>query len=284
MLANHEAGNVLKENEWNPALATQFDKVCTLESRFRVKHAVIGDNPNQSSGKFREGTEQCCAIERFKFIKIAAIYDTADNFSHIVGFAGIRWDDAVKFVCRIERIDGWVTRWQNGRGTEVCNDPPRDGQCMVIIVSQVIGDARVLCVKLRPAKVFRADRLTCCGFNQGRPPEKNSPLVSDDYRFIRHRGHIGTAGCAGTHHNSNLRDASSRHIGLVKKTPAKVISIGEHLVLQWQKGTPGIHQINTRQAISLGYLLCAKMFLDGDRVIGSAFDGGIVGNNDALAP
>ena len=155
---------------------------------------------------------------------------------------------------------------------------------MVIVISQVIGDARVLCVNLGSPKVFRADRLTCCCFNQRRPSEKNSPLVSDDDRFIRHRGHIGTAGCAGTHHNSNLRDASSRHIGLVEKTPAKVISIGEYLILQWQKGAPGIDQVNTWQTISLGYVLGAKVFLDSDRVIGSAFDGGIVGNNDALAP
>ncbi len=61
-----------------------------------------------------------------------------------------------------------------------------------------------------------------------------------------------------------------------------MLAIGEDLVLQWQERAAGIDQVDARQVIVFGYLLGAKMFLDGQWVIGTAFDSRIIGDDHAV--
>ena len=61
-----------------------------------------------------------------------------------------------------------------------------------------------------------------------------------------------------------------------------MIAIGEDLVLQRQERAAGIHQIYARQVILLGDFLRAQMLLDRHRVVRAAFDGRVVGHDDAV--
>jgi hypothetical protein len=41
-------------------------------------------------------------------------------------------------------------------------------------------------------------------------------------------------------------------------------------------------EVDTRQTVFASDLLCAQMFLHGDRIVGSAFHSGVIGDNHAL--
>ena len=79
-----------------------------------------------------------------------------------------------------------------------------------------------------------------------------------------------------------MRNALRAHIGLVEEDAAKVVSIGKHLVLVGQVGAARVHQINTGQAVLLRHLLGTQMLFHGERVVGAAFDGGVVAHDHAV--
>jgi hypothetical protein len=60
--------------------------------------------------------------------------------------------------------------------------------------------------------------------------------------------------------------------------------IGENVVLEWEEGAPGIDEVDAGEAVLLGDFLGAEVFLHGDRVVGAALHGGVVGDDDAFAP
>ena len=61
-----------------------------------------------------------------------------------------------------------------------------------------------------------------------------------------------------------------------------MLAIGKDLVLQRQERATRIDQVNARQVILFCNLLRTKVLLDGQRVIGAAFDGRIIGDNHAV--
>ena len=73
------------------------------------------------------------------------------------------------------------------------------------------------------------------------------------------------------------------HPGLVVEDPAEVLAVGEDLVLHGQEGAAGVDQVDARQAVLQGDLLGAQVLLDGHRVVRAALDGGVVGDDHALA-
>ena len=63
-----------------------------------------------------------------------------------------------------------------------------------------------------------------------------------------------------------------------------MVAVGKDVLLAWQVGAAGIDQIDARQVVLAGDLLCAQMFLHGDRIVGAALDRCVVGDDDAFAP
>ncbi len=45
--ADHEAGDVLEEDQRDPALAAEFDEVRAFQRALRVQDAVIGEDPDR---------------------------------------------------------------------------------------------------------------------------------------------------------------------------------------------------------------------------------------------
>ncbi len=88
---------------------------------------------------------------------------------------------------------------------------------------------------------FCADLLAGGGLDQRWPRQKEGGLLPDHDRLVRHGGHIGAAGGAEPHHHRQLGDALGRHASLVVEDAAKMLPVGEHLVLHRQKGAAGIH-------------------------------------------
>ena len=134
------------------------------------------------------------------------------------------------------------------------------------------------------AELLGGHHLADRGLHQRRPAEEDGALVLHDDGFVRHRRHIGAAGGARAHHRRDLRDAGGRHLRLVVEDAAEMLAIGKDLVLQRQEGAAGIDQIDARQMVVARDLLRAQVLLHRDRIIGAALDGGVVGDDDAVAP
>ena len=146
----------------------------------------------------------------------------------------------------------------------------------------MIGDARFARMNIGAAEIFRRDDFAGRRLDERRPRQKDRALPGDDDRLIAHRRDIGAARRAASHHHRNLRNAQSRHPRLIVKNAAEMIAIGKHFVLAWQMGAAAIDEIDARQIVLLRDFLGAKMFFDGQRIIGAALDGGVIGDDDAF--
>ena len=132
------------------------------------------------------------------------------------------------------------------------------------------------------AEILGRDDFAGRRLDERRARQKDRALARHDDRFVAHRRDIGAARRAASHHHRDLRDAHSRHPRLIVKNAAEVIAVGKHLILAWQMGAAAIDKINARQIVLLRDFLGAKMFFDGQRIIGAALDGGVIGDNDAF--
>ncbi|MNZ85824.1 hypothetical protein D3C78_1046290 [compost metagenome] len=131
-------------------------------------------------------------------------------------------------------------------------------------------------------EVFGADHFTRSGLDQRGAGEKDRRLLADHDRFVGHRRHIGATGGARAHDHGDLRNAERAHVGLVEEDPPEVLAVGEHFILARQVGAAGVHQVQARQAVLQGDGLGAQVFFHRQRVVGAAFDRGVVGDDHAF--
>ena len=155
---------------------------------------------------------------------------------------------------------------------------------MGVILRQVIGHARQARVHVSAAQVFRRNHLTCGRFDQGRTRKKNRALLFDDNRHIRHSRNISAPSRTRPHHNGDLRQAFGGHLGLIVKDSAKMVSVWEDLILIGQIGPAAIDQGDHGQMALLRDFLGAQMFFHGHRIVGTAFDRGVIANDHHVAP
>jgi hypothetical protein len=94
---------------------------------------------------------------------------------------------------------------------------------------------------------------------------------------------IASSHIAGTYAppDGNLGDAACRELRLVVEDSAEVISIGKDFVLQGQEGAARVDEIDAWQAILEGDLLRTQVLLYGQRVVGAALYGRVVGDDHA---
>ena len=131
-------------------------------------------------------------------------------------------------------------------------------------------------------QVFRADHFTCGGFYQRWAGQEDGALVTDDDGFVGHGGHVGAPGGTQAHDDGNLGNVVCAHPGLVVENAAEVVAVGEDFILLGQVGATGIHQVDAGQAVGHGDFLGPQVLFHGQREVGAAFDGGVVGDNHAL--
>ena len=147
----------------------------------------------------------------------------------------------------------------------------------------MIGDTADARVHVRAAELLGRHFFTGRGFHERRSAEENRAGAFDDHRFIRHRRHVRAARGRRSHHRRDLGDLVRRHDRLVVENAAEVLAIGKDVRLQRQKGAAGVDEIDARQIVPKRDFLRAKMFFHRHRKVRSAFDGGVVGDDEALA-
>src|SRR5437868_4818757 len=123
----------------------------------------------------------------------------------------------------------------------------------------MISYARSPAMDIRATQLLGSDHLAGRSLHQWRAGEENGALVSDNYRFIRHRWYISATGSAGAHHHRYLRNPLRRHIRLVIEDPAEMVAVWKNLILVWKICSAGVHQVDAGQPILQSDLLRAKM-------------------------
>ncbi|ENN86135.1 hypothetical protein RHSP_33009 [Rhizobium freirei PRF 81] len=281
--ANHETGDVLQEDERNFALRAKFDEMRAFQRRLREEHAVIGDDANGNAVDMGEAADQRRAVARLEFIEAGAVHHAGYDFAHIIGRAQVGRNDAEDFFGIVER------RLRRAKldavrlaAIEIGDHLPGERKRMGIVARQMIGDAGKARMDIAAAEILGRDHLPRRRLDERRTGEKDRPLLLDDDGFVGHSRHIGAACRAGAHDDGNLRNAGGRHIGLIVEDAAEMIAIRKDFVLVRQVGATGIDEIDAREIVLRGDLLRAKMLLHRDRIVGAAFDRGIVADDHAV--
>jgi len=154
---------------------------------------------------------------------------------------------------------------------------PGNGQGVGVILGEVVSHARQPGVGVRTAEGLGVDLFAGRGLDQGRAAEKDCALFTHDDGFVAHRRDVSPAGRARAHHNGDLRNIERRQAGLIVEDPPEMIAVRKDFVLQRQEGAPRVDQVQAGQVILQRDLLGAQVLLHRHRVIGAAFDRGIVG-------
>ena len=282
LLADHEAGDVLQEQQGQAAPVRQLNEMGAFQGGFGEQNAVVGQNGHRQPLQASEAAHQGLAVEGLEFVKFAGIDQPGDQFAHIEGGARVLGQDAVDLLGVPSRGDRFLSQGRRPMAQRAGRDDfPSQGQGVRVVIRQIVRHAGAAAMHIAAAQGFGIYLLARGRLDQRRAAEEHSALIAHDDGLIAHGRHISAAGRAGTHHQGDLRNAGGGQIGLIVEDAAKILLVRKHLRLHGQIGAAGIHQIDARQAVLRGDFLGPQMLLHGDGVIGAALDRGIVGDDDA---
>lgn len=142
VLADHEAGDVLQEQQRDAALVAQLDEVGALLGRFGEQDAVVGDDPDRVAVDPGEAGDQGLPELGLELREPGAVGDARDDLAYVVGGAGVRGDGAVEAV----GVDLGLHGGPDGPGQrpargERGGDVPHDPQGVGVVLGEVVGDA-----------------------------------------------------------------------------------------------------------------------------------------------
>jgi hypothetical protein len=103
LLPDHEAGDVLQEDERHAALRAQLDEVRAFERRLGKQDAVVGDDADGVPPDSCEAGDERRTVAGLELVELAAVDNPREHFPDVVGFLDVRADDAVDLIRRIVR-------------------------------------------------------------------------------------------------------------------------------------------------------------------------------------
>src|SRR5699024_1036692 len=153
---------------------------------------------------------------------------------------------------------------------------------MGVVFGEVVDDARTARMHIAAAQIFGADFFARGRFYQRWPAQEDRSLFTYDHRLVTHSRYVGASGGARAHDRRDLRDAVGRHPSLIEEDSAEMLAVREHFVLERQERAARVHEVDARKPVFRGDGLSPEVLLDRHRVIGAAFDRGIIGDHHAL--
>src|SRR5207302_5508697 len=81
--ADHEAGDVLEEDERDPTLAAELDEVGALLRGLGEQNAVVRENADRITLDPREAAHEGLAVELLELVEAAAVDEPADQLACI---------------------------------------------------------------------------------------------------------------------------------------------------------------------------------------------------------
>ena len=152
---------------------------------------------------------------------------------------------------------------------------------MLIVDRLVVGHAGDAGMDGAATEILGRHLLARRGLHQRRAAQEDRAGALHDDRLVTHRRHVGATGGAGAHHRGDLGDALLRHARLVVEDAAEVVAIGEDVGLHRQERPARVDEVDARQPILERDLLRPQVLLDRQRVVRTALDGCVVGDDHA---
>lgn len=103
--ADHEAGDVLEEDEGDAALGAQLDEVGALEGGGGEEDAVVGDDADLVAVDGGEAGDEGGAEVVFEFGEVGAVDDAGDDFADGDGLAEVGGCDAEELFWVVEGFE-----------------------------------------------------------------------------------------------------------------------------------------------------------------------------------
>ena len=100
--ADHEAGDVLQEDERDAPLAAELDEVRALLRRLGEEHAVVREDPDRDPLDAREACDERLAVQRLELVEARAVDDPRDQLARVGLLAEVLGDEPVE-LARVER-------------------------------------------------------------------------------------------------------------------------------------------------------------------------------------
>ncbi len=120
LAADHEARDVLQEQQRDLALAGKLDEVRAFDRAFAEQHAVVGEDRHRHAPDMGEAADQRAAVLRLEFVEFGRIDDPRDHLVDVIGRADVVGDYGVKLFRRIlrrARVEhGQAVAVRRGRG------------------------------------------------------------------------------------------------------------------------------------------------------------------------
>ncbi len=258
--ADHEARDILQEDERDATLGAELNEVGTLDGGRGKENTVVGDDANFLAVNFREAGHQGSAIVSLEFSEFGTVDDACDDFTDWHGLAQVGRGDAEKLLRVVEGLrEGLGGRVRRGGAfgpVEVANAAAGENDGVGVVNGEVVGDTRDGRVHLTAAEVFVANDLAGGGLDQGRTGKEDVALLLNNDALIAHGGNVGATGCAGSHDDGDLGDALGAHAGLVIEDATEVVTVGKNVSLVRQVGTTAVDEVNT--AIEAGSVSALK--------------------------
>ena len=113
---------------------------------------------------------------------------------------------------------------------------------------------------------------------------KKQPGPFGHQNVVAHHRQVGAARHAHPHDRGDLRNAHGAHHRVIAENPAEIVRVRKHILLQRQKHSGGIDQVNRRNAIVDGDILRANHFFCGHREKRAGLYGRVIGDNHEHAP
>ena len=99
---DHEAGDVLEEDERHAPLAAELDEVRAFLRGLGEEHAVVREDPDRDPLDAREARDESLAVQRLELVEARAVDDPRDQLARVGLLAEVLGDEAVQLV-RVER-------------------------------------------------------------------------------------------------------------------------------------------------------------------------------------
>ena len=228
LLADHEARDVLEEDERDAPLARELDEVRALLRGLGEEDALIREDSDRVALDPGEPADERRAVELLELVESRAVDDAADHGARVELVLEVLGDEPVE-VLRVERrlLRRRELPGRRERGIEVAHDLAGDRERVLVGRGEVVGDARAARVDVGASELLGCDVLPGRGLHERRPADEDRSGPVDDHGLVRHRGHVGAARGARAHDDRDLRDAQRREPRLVEEDPAEVLRSGK---------------------------------------------------------
>src|SRR5690606_9879703 len=108
-LPDHEACDVLQEQQRDAALTGQLDEVRALLRGLSEQDAVVGQNRDGIALYMREAADQRAAVQRLEFVEHRTVDEAGDYLADVERLLGIGGDDAIQLLAIEQRRNRCAT-------------------------------------------------------------------------------------------------------------------------------------------------------------------------------